>query len=81
MLEGEAASGEWTSIASAPLQSEEARPLGLRRAVASELKRRGIDYLLLFDENAGADDVRRNTEQWGVRLVGEAKGVKLYQLP
>ena len=81
ILEGEAASGEWTSIASAPQQTEEARPLGLRRAVASELKRRGIDYLLLFDDNAGADDVRRNTEQWEVRLVGEAKGVRLYQLP
>jgi hypothetical protein len=81
MLEGQAASGEWSAIESAPQQAEEARPLGLRRAVASELKRRGIDYLLLFDENAGADDVRRNAEQWGVRLVGEAKGARLYQLP
>jgi hypothetical protein len=81
MLEGETASGEWKRIASGRTQTEEARPLGLRRAVASELKRRGIDYLLLFDENAGADDLRRNAEQWGVRLVGTAKGARLYQLP
>jgi hypothetical protein len=81
MLEGQAVSGEWKPIASAPEQMEESRPLGLRRAVTSELKRRGIDYLLVLDENAGADDLRRNTDQWGVRLVGEAKGVKLYQLP
>jgi 4-amino-4-deoxy-L-arabinose transferase-like glycosyltransferase len=81
MLEGQAASGEWNSLASAPELTEEARPLGLRRAVARELKRRGIDYLLLFDEDNGADDLRRNTEQWGVRLVGTAKGARLYQLP
>jgi hypothetical protein len=81
MLEGEMASGEWKPITSAQEQTEEARPLGLRRAVASELKRRGVDYLLIFDQNTGADDLWRNTERWGVRLVGTAKGAKLYQLP
>ena len=80
-LEGKTVSGEWNAIASVPTYKEEARPLGLRRAVGGELKRRGIDYLLLFDKNAGADDLRRNTEQWGVRLVGTAKGARLYQLP
>jgi hypothetical protein len=81
ILEGQAASGQWSPIASDPQQTEEARPLGLRRAVASELKRRGIDYLLMFDKNAGADDLRSNAEQWGVRVVGTAKGARLYQLP
>ena len=81
MLEGQGTSGEWKPIVSSPEQTEEARPLGLRRAVAAELKRRGIDYLLLFDADFGADDVRRNAEQWGVRQVGAAKGARLYQLP
>jgi 4-amino-4-deoxy-L-arabinose transferase-like glycosyltransferase len=81
VLEGRGASGEWKPVASDPQQTEEARPLGFRRAVASELKRRGIGYLLLFDEDAGADDVRRNMEEWGVRLVGTTKGARLYQLP
>jgi hypothetical protein len=80
MLEGEAASREWKPILSAQEQTEEVRPLGLRRAVASELKRRGVDYVLMFDQNAGADDLWRNTARWGVRLVGTAKGAKLYQL-
>jgi hypothetical protein len=80
MLEAEAASGEWKPILSAQEQTEEVRPLGLRRAVASELKRRGVDYVLMFDQNAGADDLWRNTARWGVRLVGTAKGAKLYQL-
>jgi hypothetical protein len=81
ILEGQAARGEWKTIASAPEQTEESRPLGLRRAVASELKRRGIDYLLILDQNAGADELRRNREPWEVRLVGTAKGARLYQLP
>jgi len=81
MLEGQGISGEWKPIVSSPQQTEEARPLGLRRAVAAELKRRGIDYLLLFDVDFGADDPRRNAEQWGVRQVGASKGARLYQLP
>jgi hypothetical protein len=80
-LEGQGTSGEWKPIAPSPQQTEEPRPLGLRRAVAAELKRRGIDYLLLFDAAAGADDLRRNVEQWGVRQVGASKGARLYQLP
>ena len=80
-LEGQTASGEWKPISSVPMQTEEGRPLGLRRAVAAELKRRGLDYLLLFDQNIESDDLRRNAEQWGVRLVGTAKGARLYQLP
>jgi hypothetical protein len=53
----------------------------LRRAVAAELKRRGIDYLLLFDTDNGADDLRLNADLWGIRPAGEYKGARLYQLP
>ena len=80
-LEGQETSGQWKALAAAPQTSEEVRPLGLRPAVAAELKRRGIDYLLLFDKDLGADDLRRNTGQWGIRAVGESEGARLYQLP
>jgi hypothetical protein len=80
-LEGQGTDGSWKLLAAAPQTTEEVRPLGLRPAVAAELKRRGIDYILLFDRDLGADDVRRNTEQWRVRQVGEYKGARLYQLP
>jgi hypothetical protein len=56
------------------------RPLGLRRAVAEELKRRGIDYVLLFDGQVGADDFAVNPDLWGVRAIGEYKGARLYEL-
>jgi hypothetical protein len=80
-LEGLDAGGRWQVLAAAPQPSDAARPLGLRRAVAAELKRRGIDYLLLFDHDSAADDLRLNSDIWGVRPVGEYKGARLYQIP
>ena len=80
-LEGQDAAGRWQLLAAAPGVGDAARPLGLRRAVANELKRRGIDYLLLFDTDNGADDLRLNTDLWGMRAVGDYKGARLYQLP
>ena len=80
-LEGQDAAGRWQVLADAPTAGDAARPLGLRRAVANELKRRGIDYLLVFDTDNGADDLRLNTDLWGMRAVGDYKGARLYQLP
>ena len=80
-LEGLDAAGRWTPLAAAPAVSDAPRPLGLRRAAAEELKRRGNDYLLVFDDNLGADDLRLNADLWGIRLVGEDRGARLYQLP
>jgi hypothetical protein len=80
-LEGQDDSGRWQLLAAAPQSSEAARPLGLRRAVIAELKHRGIDYLLVFDHDEGANDLRLNTDIWGLRAVGEDRGARLYQLP
>ena len=80
-LEGQDAGGQWRLLAPAPNISDAARPLGLRRAVAGELKRRGNDYLLVFDREMGAEDLRLNAHLWGIRQVGEYKGARLYQLP
>jgi hypothetical protein len=80
-LEGEDSRGQWKLLASAPQQTEEARPIGLRKAVAAELKRRGIDYLLLFDRDDGAADLRRNPARWGIRQVGAYQDARLYAIP
>jgi len=48
---------------------------------AQELKRRGIDYLLLFDGELGADDLRANAAQWRITPVAAYKGARLYRLP
>ena len=56
-LEGQDASGQWKLLAGDPQASDAPVPPGLRRAAAEELKRRGIDYLLVFDGEFGADDL------------------------
>ena len=73
-LEGQDAAGRWQLLAAAPKAGDAPRPLGLRRAVAGELKRRGIDYLLVFDTDNGAEDLRLNADLWGIRAVGDYKG-------
>lgn len=79
-LEGINNAGRWQLLAGAPTPGDAPRPLALRRAVTAELKRRGIDYLLVFDSDNGATDLRLNTDLWNLRLVGEYKTARLYQL-
>jgi hypothetical protein len=56
-------------------------PPNLRRLAAEELKRRGIDYLLAFDGQFGAGDLRDRAADWGIRQITQYKGATLYQLP
>ena len=81
-LEGQDAAGGWHRLASQYEVLENApTPPDLRRMSAQELKRRGIDYLLMFDGEFGADDVQMKADQWGVHQVAEYQGARLYQLP
>ncbi len=81
-LEGQDAAGAWKPLASQYEVLENApTPPDLRRTSAEELKRRGIDYLLMFDGEFGADDLQKNAGLWGVRQVAEYQGARLYQLP
>ena len=81
-LEGQDAAGGWHRLASHPEILENApTPPDLRRTAAEELKRRGIDYLLMFDGEFGADDLQKNADLWGVHQVAEYQGARLYQLP
>jgi hypothetical protein len=80
-LEGMDPNGRWSTLSAAPGISEEAPPLGLRLAAVRELKRRGVGYVLVFDDEFGADDFRANQDLWGIRQIGETEGARLYQLP
>jgi hypothetical protein len=64
-----------------PETSTVAPPLGLRRAAAEEAHRRGVDYLVLFDDETGAADYRLHAASWGLVEVGEVEGARLYKLP
>ena len=56
-------------------------PADGRREAAGELKRRGIDYLLMLDGEFGADRLRQEAASWGIQEVGSYRGARLYQLP
>jgi hypothetical protein len=55
--------------------------LGLRRASMDELRRRGVDYILTFEDERETRDLRAHAELWGLREIAHYKETKLYQLP
>jgi hypothetical protein len=78
-LMGQDSSGKWKLLAERP-EIWNADVPELRRAAVRELKRRGVDYVLLFDADVAAADFREHTTLWGVREVGESNGGRLYEL-
>jgi len=80
-LEGRDASGKWIPLSAAPRISDAGAPLGLRRATMAELRRRGIDYILSFEDERETRDLRENPDLWGLRQVAQDKETKLFQLP
>ena len=80
-LDGRKPDGEWVALSSAPAISDAASPLGLRRAAMAELHRRGVDYILSFEDERETRDLRAEPDLWGLRLVAQSKETKLFQLP
>lgn len=79
-LEGQEPSGTWKTLADSPQQAELPPPPRLRQAAIEEARARGIGYLVIQDSDFGADDFRQKAALWGIRLVGERKGLRLYKL-
>ena len=79
-LEGRLPSGQWRLLNEQPEEAELPPPIGLRRAALYELKRRGVAYLLVWDNDFGAEDFRKNAVVWGVSLLGERNGARLYRI-
>jgi hypothetical protein len=52
----------------------------LRRAATSELKARGVRYLLVYDGDLGAGDFRKYSARWGITKVGEVAENVLYRI-
>ncbi len=79
-LEGQDSAGRWQVISDKPEDVDSPPLLGLRRAATAELKARGVNYVLLYDKDFGADDVRRNRDLWGLTMIGEASDARLYRI-
>jgi hypothetical protein len=79
-LEGQLASGEWTRLPGEPDDENVTTLPDLRRTAVAELKRRGVNYLLLWDHDYGAGEFRTNYSAWGMTPLGERAGARLYRL-
>ncbi|MEO8130577.1 MAG: hypothetical protein ABI822_25980, partial [Bryobacteraceae bacterium] len=78
-LEAMDSHGQWAQIGGEPSDGEPKPVGGLRKAAMAEVKRAGVDYLLVDETDYGSADFRDRTEQWGLRLVDDKGGVKLYR--
>jgi len=79
-VEGETAPGVWKTLAKTGTVSERRRPDRLRRAAIEEVKARGVDYLLLYDTDALAEEFFKQRRRWGMTLLEQVRGARLYRL-
>ena len=49
------------------------------RAV-EELRAQRVGYLVMYDSDFGAGDFEEKAAVWGIKLLGERSGAKLYEL-
>lgn len=77
-LEGRNEAGAWRVLSDNPQRWQAEMPAGLRRQATAEIKAQGIDYLVIFDTDFHADDMRYLSPLWGLRLLGERRGARLY---
>jgi hypothetical protein len=79
-LEGRDGPGGWRGISDTPETHEETGP-DLRPAAIEQLRRRGIGYLLSFENEGETRDLRLHAELWGIREVAHNKDARLYRIP
>ncbi len=79
-LYGQRETGEWKLLSDSPQETEVPVMRGLRRAAARELLTRGVRYILAAPDDPAAEDYRINAVLWGIRLLGERGGVRLYAI-
>jgi hypothetical protein len=79
-LEGQTMDGRWELLSEKPQQFELGPPLEMRRMAIGELLARGIHYLLVADFDVGTDEYFKNADRWGLKLIGEEFGTRLYEI-
>ena len=85
-LAGMDANGRWHDLAalSAMVPDRASAPVPAagnpREEAVGQLLLRGIRYLLVTPTAFGANDFYENAASWGIRMIGEAQGARLYRL-
>jgi len=79
-LRGMDARGEWCDLSAQKSFSTLPVPSDLRRDAVRALVARGIGYLLVSPSTFGANDFNDHPSTWGIQLLGESEGTRLYAL-
>jgi hypothetical protein len=72
--------GRWKTVSDTPEETPAPQVVNARRTAVEDLKRYGITHLAVSNSEFLAVDLFWNREVWGIDLVGEAGGSKLYRL-
>ena len=79
-LEGQTEDGRWELLNRDPQMFELGPPLEMRRMAVEELLARGIGYILVANYDVGLSDFLERADLWGVKLVGEEAGTRLFEI-
>ena len=79
-LEGLGDDRKWTTVAGAPTESVRPSRVSLRQAATAELKSRGIRYLLITEDNIGANDFQLYSKLWGMKIIAQRGTARLYYI-
>ncbi len=79
-LRGVDASGVWRDLPARQSIATAHVTANLRAEAICELLARGIQYLLVTPTAFGANDFNENSAAWGIRMIAESAGARLYRL-
>jgi hypothetical protein len=79
-LRGVDADGVWRDLPARQTIAPVREPGNLRADAICELVARGIQYLLVTPTAFGANDFNENSAAWGIRMIAESAGARLYRL-
>jgi len=79
-LEVNDGSDQWATIAAQPVESTVPLEVNLRRLATEEVKWRGVEYLVIKDDEIGARDYQQYAPVWGLKPISVVGGRRLYQI-
>jgi hypothetical protein len=79
-VDGMDTQNKWTTLSSEAQEFVSRSPVNLRLAATSELKARGVRYLLIEKYDLKSEDFEMNSDLWGIKCIGERKAARLYQI-
>jgi hypothetical protein len=79
-LEVNEGDGRWITVPATPVESTVLEDLNLRKLATEEVKRRGVEYLVVKDSDIGGKDFREYAPQWGLQELKLAGDLRLYKI-